>query len=82
MCDQLQAFFLVSNDAADSSITRRGQPCWYHNEDVHLIATNDVFILDAAMYWLLKKYSHTVPSYINLLELFYEARQIPKWFHA
>ncbi|GBG28108.1 Farnesyl pyrophosphate synthase [Hondaea fermentalgiana] len=41
----LQASFLVSDDLMDSSITRRGQPCWYKNEDVGFIAVNDALIL-------------------------------------
>ncbi|KIP02772.1 hypothetical protein PHLGIDRAFT_32072 [Phlebiopsis gigantea 11061_1 CR5-6] len=68
----LQAFFLVSDDVMDSSITRRGQPCWYRNEGVGLVAINDAFILEAAIYWLLKKHFRADPSYINLVELFHE----------
>ena len=71
---KLQAFFLVSDDVMDSSITRRGQPCWYRNEGVGLIAINDAFILESAIYWLLKKHFRADPSYINLLELFHEVR--------
>jgi farnesyl diphosphate synthase len=71
---QLQAFFLVSDDVMDSSITRRGQPCWYRNEGVGLIAVNDAFLLESAIYWLLKKHFRADPSYINLVELFHEVR--------
>ena len=58
----------------DSSITRRGQPCWYRNEGVGLIAINDAFILESAIYWLLKKHFRADKSYINLVELFHEVR--------
>jgi len=55
----LQAFFLVSDDMMDSSITRRGQPCWYRVTDPikpGLISINDSFMLEGAIYYLLKKH--------------------------
>ncbi|KAI5461365.1 isoprenoid synthase domain-containing protein [Mariannaea sp. PMI_226] len=72
MTELLQAFFLVSDDIMDTSITRRGQPCWYRQEGVGMIAINDAFMLEAAIYTLLKKYFRTHPSYVDLIELFHE----------
>ncbi|KAL0954189.1 hypothetical protein HGRIS_005317 [Hohenbuehelia grisea] len=68
----LQAYFLVADDMMDQSITRRGQPCWYRVESVGNIAINDSFMLEAAIYWLLKKHFRTEPCYVDLLELFHE----------
>jgi len=78
----LQAFFLVSDDVMDQSVTRRGLPCWYrannpvyqHNGDVKvgLIAINDAFLLEACIYRLLKKFFSSEPYYVALLELFHE----------
>ncbi|KAI0783522.1 farnesyl-diphosphate synthase [Abortiporus biennis] len=68
----LQAFFLVSDDIMDSSVTRRGQPCWYRNEHVGLIAINDAFMLEGAIYFLLKKHFRSTSYYVDLLELFHE----------
>lgn len=72
MTELLQAFFLVSDDIMDSSITRRGAPCWYRQEGVGMIAINDAFMLESAIFALMKKYFRSHPSYVDLLELFHE----------
>ncbi|KAL2163103.1 hypothetical protein VTH06DRAFT_6939 [Thermothelomyces fergusii] len=72
MTELLQAFFLVSDDIMDGSITRRGKPCWYRHEGVGMIAINDAFMLEAAIYTLLKKFFRSHPRYIDLVELFHE----------
>ena len=58
----------------DQSVTRRGQPCWFRVEGVNLIAINDSFMLEGAIYYLLKKHFREEPSYVNILELFLEVR--------
>jgi farnesyl diphosphate synthase len=68
----LQAYFLVSDDVMDSSVTRRGQPCWYRQEDVKLVAINDSFFLECSVYVLLKKYFRHLPYYTDLMDLFHE----------
>ncbi len=68
----LQAFFLVADDIMDSSITRRGQPCWYRKSDVGMIAINDGFILESIIYRLLKKYFRQESYYVDLMDLFHE----------
>lgn len=72
MIELLQAFFLVSDDIMDSSITRRGSPCWYRQDGVGMIAINDAFMLEASIYSLLKKYFRKHPSYVDFIELFHE----------
>ena len=60
----------------DASFTRRGQPCWYKVEKVGTIAINDSFMLEAALYRLLKKYYRKDPYYVDLLELFLDVREL------
>ncbi|KAK4683593.1 farnesyl diphosphate synthase, partial [Tremellales sp. Uapishka_1] len=68
----LQAYFLVADDMMDQSVTRRGQPCWYRVPKVGNIAINDAFMLEAAIYFLLKKHFRSQSYYVDLLELFLE----------
>ncbi|KAK4700323.1 farnesyl diphosphate synthase, partial [Phenoliferia sp. Uapishka_3] len=68
----LQAYFLVADDMMDASITRRGQPCWYRVENVGNIAINDAFMLEASIYYLLKKHFRQEKYYVDILELFLE----------
>jgi len=68
----LQAFFLVSDDVMDASFTRRGQACWYKKPGVGLIAINDAFMLESAIYYLIKAHFRQENYYIHLIELFHE----------
>ncbi|EAW14859.1 bifunctional (2E,6E)-farnesyl diphosphate synthase/dimethylallyltranstransferase [Aspergillus clavatus NRRL 1] len=72
LTELLQAFFLVSDDIMDSSITRRGQPCWYRYPGVGLIAINDSFMLESGIYHILKKHFRSHPAYVDFIELFHE----------
>lgn len=68
----LQAYFLVADDIMDASITRRGQPCWYRVSHVGMIAINDAFMLEAAIYRVLKVHFRKEVYYADLLDLFHE----------
>lgn len=68
----LQAFFLVADDLMDSSVTRRGQPCWYQKPLVGTIAVNDSFLIESAIFRVLKKYFSKRAFYVDLLELMHE----------
>uniref|UniRef100_A0A8D2QGI3 (2E,6E)-farnesyl diphosphate synthase n=1 Tax=Zonotrichia albicollis TaxID=44394 RepID=A0A8D2QGI3_ZONAL len=54
----------------DSSLTRRGQLCWYKKEGIGLDAINDAFLLESSVYRLLRRYCGQQPFYLHLLELF------------
>ena len=71
----LQAFFLVADDVMDDSQTRRGQPCWYKNQQVGNIAINDSFILESFVFTMLRNHFGDEPYYGRLVDLFLEVIQ-------
>jgi farnesyl diphosphate synthase len=75
----LQAFFLVSDDVMDKSLTRRGKPCWYKKEGVGLVAVNDALWIEGTMYKILRRHFRTEPYYVDIVELFHEvSSEIPE----
>ena len=72
----MQASFLVADDMMDSSITRRGQPCWYLVKGIGNAAINDSLILLTQMEFILDRYLDRHPQCSKmrkvLLETTYE----------
>ncbi|XP_038686765.1 farnesyl pyrophosphate synthase isoform X1 [Tripterygium wilfordii] len=68
----LQAYFLLLDDIMDNSHTRRGQPCWFRQPKIGMIAVNDGLILRNHIPRVLKKHFGGKPYYVDLLDLFNE----------
>ncbi|KAK3271380.1 hypothetical protein CYMTET_20264, partial [Cymbomonas tetramitiformis] len=68
----LQATFLIADDIMDDSITRRGKPCWYKVEHVKMNAVNDILMLEALMFRVLRMYFKGLPYYADIMDLFHD----------
>jgi farnesyl diphosphate synthase len=60
----------------DTSITRRGQPCWYRVDGISLMAVNDACILESAIFQMLRKYFRDEPFYVDLIDLMHNVCRI------
>lgn len=72
LTELLQAFFLITDDIMDGSITRRGQPCWYRVDGVGMIAINDAIMINTSISVILKKRFRSHPAYVDFIELLNE----------
>jgi len=69
----LQAWLLVADDIMDSSVTRRGQACWYKKlEHIWYIAINDAVTMEALVFKIMKKHLGQHSHYIQLVDLMQE----------
>jgi len=68
----LQGWLLVADDYMDSSLTRRGRPCWYKVDDVQHIAINDAFLIEMLMFKCIKRHFGQAPEYPQLVDLMIE----------
>lgn len=70
----LQAWLLIADDIMDSSVTRRGQPCWYKTlGDAWYIAINDAVTIESLVYKMIKKhFSYDSGLLLQLLDLMME----------
>jgi farnesyl diphosphate synthase len=68
----MQAHFLVEDDIMDSSVTRRGKPCWYRHPGVTVqCAINDGLILLAWATKMLRHFVRQHPRFLEILEMFH-----------
>lgn len=58
----------------DSSLTRRGQKCWYRCPKVGMVAINDCFVLHSMLFKTLKRHFGRHPAYTALFELFIDTK--------
>lgn len=66
----LQAYFLIEDDIEDSSVTRRGKPCWYKVDGIGMTAINDASFLRSMVYHILKRNLKGHPAKSDIMELF------------
>eukprot|EP00696_Hemimastix_kukwesjijk_P019737 gnl/Hemi2/9104_TR3158_c0_g1_i1.p1 gnl/Hemi2/9104_TR3158_c0_g1~~gnl/Hemi2/9104_TR3158_c0_g1_i1.p1 ORF type:complete len:400 (-),score=148.70 gnl/Hemi2/9104_TR3158_c0_g1_i1:218-1375(-) len=66
----LQAGCLVLDDLMDSSVTRRGLPCWYTLPNTGLMAANDSNILRSCLFFFIRKYFCADLQRLALTDLF------------
>ncbi|XP_046429084.1 farnesyl pyrophosphate synthase isoform X2 [Neodiprion virginianus] len=72
LSSKYQAFFLVEDDIMDGATTRRGQPCWYRQNNIGLSAINDGLLLEQSIFQLLRTHFKDKACYLNLVEVFHE----------
>jgi Polyprenyl synthetase len=69
----------VSDNIVDQVATTHGKLAWHRVAGVGWKALNDAFLLDGAVYQLLREHLRQEPYYIDLLELLHETRH-PAFF--
>lgn len=64
----------------DHSKSRRGQPCWYLQNNIGLAAINDGLLLEQSGYQLLRVHFRGKPCYLDLIETFQQVSMLFRCF--
>jgi len=75
----LHSYFLISDNIVDQVETSHGKVSWHCVEGVGLKAINDSFLVEGAVFQLVREHFRNEPYYIDLLELIHETRH-PSFF--
>ena len=78
-CAQLHSYFSVSDNIVDQVETSHGKLTWHCVEGVGLKAINDAFLVEGAVFQLVREHFRNESYYIDLLELIHETRH-PAFF--
>jgi farnesyl diphosphate synthase len=70
--EMLQAWLLIADDIMDSSVTRRGRPCWYRRDGLGSAAINDAFLVEMILFKALRRHFGDRPEYSKLVDLVME----------
>jgi len=70
--EMLQAWLLIADDIMDSSVTRRGRPCWYKRDGLGSAAINDAFLVEMILFKALRRHFGDRPEYSKLVDLVME----------
>lgn len=70
--EMMQAYFLITDDIMDSSLTRRGSPCWYRHPEVGLRAINDAIMVKCTYFEIFKMIFKDKPYYVDIIELIHD----------
>jgi farnesyl diphosphate synthase len=79
LCVQLHSYFVVSDNLVDQVTLSHGRLSWHCLDGIGLNAVNDVFLLEGAVFQLVREHCRQEPYYIDVLELLHETRH-PAFF--
>ena len=72
----LRAFFLISDDIRDASISRCCQPFWYCAEGIEMMVIDDAYS-GGAIFQMIRNHFRNNPFYVDLINRIHDVRQQP-----
>lgn len=71
--EMMHSFFMMQSDIMSGAKERHGQPSWFRNNEVGMLAVNDALLIENGIFELIKLHFKDKPYYLNLVESFNDA---------